>query len=511
MVRQYIGARYVPRFTGLYDPTTAYEALDVVDNGNGTSYIAKIPTPPNTPLTNTAYWFLYGSTSGAIINLQDQINDINTALDGLTTKTYIIHSTGDTTDRSNEIITALTDYDCILFDGGDFYIASNVVVPNKKKLMGIGANSRIIANNTGYLFTIGDFVEIESLDFYGGNEVVPITIGYHNCVQVTNTGKKCKITNCNFIGFDGIAINCEANGDSVSGSLNIVNCFFRTNGVGVDLGQYGEYALINNCTFIYNNYGTRANGGNNRFTACNFGYNTQAAIVDGSGISNSAHGQFIGCSFNHNDNGLKICNTINGEDVIGCLFYANTGVELWIEDAVGGINVESCQFGSSSSFYAIGLATRVNMANNVFRDAPTLNLQGNETVNGLNNTLHDGTPILLLNLNSKPTGSYFTTKTYASNSYVTEAQFAYVTGARSGSMLSVTTGFTVQNLPSSTWVTIGNIGATLLQQCIVDCFDGTNHMLFSIETNGDLRIYGISPSNITGPVRVNICIPLSNT
>lgn len=75
-VRQYIGARYVPRFTGLFDITQSYEALDVVDNGTGTSYIAKIPTPAGTPLTDTDHWFLYGSTSGAIVNLQQQINDM---------------------------------------------------------------------------------------------------------------------------------------------------------------------------------------------------------------------------------------------------------------------------------------------------------------------------------------------------------------------------------------------------------------------------------------------------
>ena len=75
-VRQYIGARYVPRFVGTYDPTQSYEALDVVDNGSGTSYIAKIPTPANTPLTDTDHWFLYGSSSGAIVNLQHQIDDM---------------------------------------------------------------------------------------------------------------------------------------------------------------------------------------------------------------------------------------------------------------------------------------------------------------------------------------------------------------------------------------------------------------------------------------------------
>lgn len=77
MAIQYIGARYVPRFTGPYDNTQAYEALDVADNGLGTSYIAKIPVPAGTPLTNTTYWAIYGATSGAIINLQNQINNMN--------------------------------------------------------------------------------------------------------------------------------------------------------------------------------------------------------------------------------------------------------------------------------------------------------------------------------------------------------------------------------------------------------------------------------------------------
>ena len=75
-IREYIGARYVPKFMGTYDPTQVYEALDVVDNGLGTSYIAKVPTPAGTPLTNTTYWAIYGATSGAIINLQNQINDM---------------------------------------------------------------------------------------------------------------------------------------------------------------------------------------------------------------------------------------------------------------------------------------------------------------------------------------------------------------------------------------------------------------------------------------------------
>ena len=76
-VHTYIGARYVPRFMGTYDPTQQYEALDVVDNGSGTSYIGKKTVPAGTPLTDTDHWAIYGASSGAIINLQNQIDTIN--------------------------------------------------------------------------------------------------------------------------------------------------------------------------------------------------------------------------------------------------------------------------------------------------------------------------------------------------------------------------------------------------------------------------------------------------
>lgn len=72
--RQYIGARYVPRFMGEYDNTTVYEGLDVVDNGAGTSYIARKPVPAGTPLTDTTYWAVYGASSGAVIQLQNDVS-----------------------------------------------------------------------------------------------------------------------------------------------------------------------------------------------------------------------------------------------------------------------------------------------------------------------------------------------------------------------------------------------------------------------------------------------------
>lgn len=100
---QYIGARYVPRFMGTYDPTQIYEALDVVDNGLGTSYISRIPTPANTPLTNTTYWKVYGASSGAIINLQNQIDDMKDGTVPGSLQAQIDDNTSDITALSNKV------------------------------------------------------------------------------------------------------------------------------------------------------------------------------------------------------------------------------------------------------------------------------------------------------------------------------------------------------------------------------------------------------------------------
>ena len=76
-IRQYIGARYVPKF--IDDPwtdTQEYENLSVVTVG-GTSYIAGETVPVGTPISDRNYWHIYGASSGAIINLQNQIDNMN--------------------------------------------------------------------------------------------------------------------------------------------------------------------------------------------------------------------------------------------------------------------------------------------------------------------------------------------------------------------------------------------------------------------------------------------------
>lgn len=88
-VREYIGARYVPKFAGTFDPTTVYEALTVVDNGVGTSYISIKPVPAGTSLNDTTYWALYGVASGAVLDLQGRMTTAENDIDALEAQALI--------------------------------------------------------------------------------------------------------------------------------------------------------------------------------------------------------------------------------------------------------------------------------------------------------------------------------------------------------------------------------------------------------------------------------------
>lgn len=130
-IREYVGARYVPRFTGLYDATRIYDALDVVDNGVGTSYIAKKTVPAGTALTDTEYWFVYGATSGAILDLQ----------------TRMTAAEGQITTNTADILTKQNIKDKIIFIGDSYGVATGDATRSYPYLVGDNLG---LTENTDY-------------------------------------------------------------------------------------------------------------------------------------------------------------------------------------------------------------------------------------------------------------------------------------------------------------------------------------------------------------------------
>lgn len=83
-IRQYIGARYVPKFDGVHNINKSYEPLTIVtDIGNTTSYTSKKMVPVGIELTNTEYWAITGTLSGALLELQNRMTVAENDIDAL--------------------------------------------------------------------------------------------------------------------------------------------------------------------------------------------------------------------------------------------------------------------------------------------------------------------------------------------------------------------------------------------------------------------------------------------
>lgn len=178
-MRQYIGARYVPKFMGTYDATQSYEALCVVDNGMGTSYISTIPTPAGTPLTDTTHWAIYGASSGAIINLQNQINAIDTTIGD--SSSGMIKDINDLDASVNTIETRLNMPRKFLLIG-DSYMRGVDGDDNQSTVTGGGWGDRFKAKYETYGMTV------DILPSGSGFNVASPSITWNNAINTYTSG-----------------------------------------------------------------------------------------------------------------------------------------------------------------------------------------------------------------------------------------------------------------------------------------------------------------------------------
>ena len=525
-MRQYIGARYVTKiYENSVDPSTAeweasvnYEPLVMVTYNNG-SYLSKktVPASVGNPASNPSYWAQTGFYNGQIAYLQSQITAINNALaivdEPLRETIYVMSSTGDTTDRSSDLAAALADNKTIIFGAGVFHFANTVSIPAHTIMLGLGRATQVISDiASGNLFTLADDCIIENIIFQGtGSSSKPSSVGTSNGIYMTLTlaQNRCKIVNCDFQSFTGFAVGCENNGGDVFGSLNIVNCFFRYNGIGIFCGDNCEFSLINNSTIIYNHIGAQLNGGNNRLANSNIGANDIGVAIDGDDITNAAHGQIVGCSINHNAVGIDVRNISNGEDVATCLFYRNTTNDIYATNVSGAFNIDSCQFGKNGNIN-IDTDAYAIFRNNTFKNLASIS--GTARIKGFGNVIADGTPIIALNRFMKGFSTYQPSATYVTNSYVTQSEFNKIVSYINGSELTIClSGCKVNSLPNTPdFFTIGQIdNVSLIADVAKYSVNVQGTVFVKITQAGLIQVLGTDVNPVTAKMWDIITIPLT--
>ena len=223
---KYIGARYMPKFMGTYDAATAYEALSVVDNGAGTTYVSNKPVPAGTALTDTEYWSVYGASSGAILDLQNRMGTAENDITGLDNRLDTAES---------DISTLKTDYTNLIPD-----------------LEGVKWDIIVDINGTGDYTSLADAVSAAS----AGDKIL-VKNGVYNGEYVNARGK-----NLTIIGERAGGVFIQNDYDDYTrppietDGGYIANIMFRSTGTGGLQPAYGMHldfnGLANNTAIFYN-------------------------------------------------------------------------------------------------------------------------------------------------------------------------------------------------------------------------------------------------------------------
>ena len=198
------------------------------------------------------------STSGK------SVQDILTAHEGVINNLSYISSTGDTTDRSTEIVNALTTYGEVRLGAGDFWV-SGIIMPDGTSIKGSGKKTviRLLASvETGNAITPGTDCTIENISLHGGLASKPTSGGIGTRYGIYVSEKfDIMINNCRADGFLGAGLYVTDAGFSQERSVLVNNWVSTECWAGIYANTYGEYAVFSNTLCVRNYYGCYNRGG----------------------------------------------------------------------------------------------------------------------------------------------------------------------------------------------------------------------------------------------------------
>lgn len=297
-IRQYIGARYVPKFSdkngGVWDNTYSYEALEIVKHGND-FYTAKKPVPIGVAITNTDYWIKTGDYNGAIARLQeeidvivDDITELSTKNDIYNVKDYGVKGDGitDDTDAINTLINTVPDGSTLFFPNGTYLVRE--VIDNSVSGQALSTHElyeaslgiKIVGRHNITIEGVGSGTTIKGIDpvgcLYGNiiniSESTNIIIkdirvygNLENHVNVCNTGNmkdewlygihlwkntsNCLIDNVTFTQCHADGLNLHDDYERYQRNIHVRDCTFTYCGRnGIQCGK-SDMTFISNCYF----------------------------------------------------------------------------------------------------------------------------------------------------------------------------------------------------------------------------------------------------------------------
>lgn len=308
-------------------------------------------------------------------------------------------STGDSTDRTADIVTMLTTYGVCHLGYGEFYV-NNLEMPNGTSIVGTGYGTKIILSGSSAGFAIkpqnycivrdvcivGSTGSITLRDVVGNRHGILWQGNYTQDPTSGNQPMKSIISNVWINRFTGGGITCYDTGYGTYNNLEVVNAYIADCGAGINVSYWSEFHKFTNVRTQGCYYGCINNGGNNVFVNCDFSTCKLAFLMDNSQSQsqNNSHGSCVGCVFNHTDEntgiGIKVLNCKNGFIFDGCQIFFS---RIYLENS-DGIVVSGCNFGSVNTGIMISGGNTILFANNMHQTDPSITISGNTKTHFVN-------------------------------------------------------------------------------------------------------------------------------
>lgn len=356
--------------------------------------------------TSVEAWSLVGGGGGGQVTNEYTFNEYQqtvnlTATPTITTDTNnYLASTGDTTDRTADILAMLQATGTCHLGAGDFWIDS-LVMPANTSLIGCGNATRVylIDGDNKFAIRMSSYCTVSDMWILGSQSAIThtSTVGtrhgilwqgnYTEDSSSAHQPKAATISTVYIYAFSGGGITCYDTGYGTINYVAATNVHIENCCAGLNISYWSEFHKFTNVRCWSGYYGCINNGGNNVFVNCDFSSNTGVAfLMDNAQLQspNNSHGSCIGCVFNHTASntgvGIKILNCNNGFVFTGCqIFYS----QIQIEDTAG-VTVASCNFGVNNCNISVTNGGVILFLGNIHQDAPTITVVNNSNVHFVN-------------------------------------------------------------------------------------------------------------------------------
>lgn len=310
-------------------------------------------------------------------------------------------TTGDTTDRTADILAMLTASKVCRLGPGLFCI-SNLQMPDESMLIGSGYSTevRMSGSSDGFAVKMGSRCAVKDLRLTGGatDPTLGPTIGGRHGIlwqgdytEHTTAPWTAIVSNLWIRGFSGGGITCYDTGYGTANALEVTNVYILACWAGINISYWSEFHKFTNvrCAWCY--VGCVNNGGNNVFVNCDFSNSKEIGMLmdNSQGQSpNNTHGSAIGCVFNHTDHdgvtnsgiGIKILNCHNGFMFSGCQIFFS---QINIVDS-DGIVIAETNFGLNNCDVSVSGGGAILFANNMVQGAVPISITNNTKTHFVN-------------------------------------------------------------------------------------------------------------------------------